>query len=480
MLDADWRSLQARFLAAAGDRGPFEPNAGTMVVVPSLTLPVDELKDVAGIQFYEERLLFLLLQLAKPGVRLVFISTTEIAPEIIDYYLDFLPHDRSIRDRLTLIAVGDTGQRPLTSKLLEHQETLASLHNIAQACGNAYLLPFIVTAKEEELAARLGVPIYGIPSGAAHLGGKSGGRGVALTAGVPVIDGIADIRTPHDIKVAFNRLCGQDNERAVLKLNDSFSGMGNVILSSRPVGAGVPVAGGLWALLPQGITSWDDYLRRLSLRRGVMERMIEGPLAAPSVQMLVKPGCAPEVVSTHDQILGGVANQIYLGCEFPANEQYRDKITEYGRMIAGVLAKEGVIGFFSVDFLVSLSQNQVYFGEINLRLGGTTHPFGICRSLTKAAYDEGSGLLITSLGPRYFVASDNVQEDILIGKSPADVLKSMSGTGLLFDESRLAGITMHQMGSLPDSGKLGICSIAASSEEARSAFRSALEALRRD
>src|SRR5208282_2266339 len=106
MLDEHWRSLQARFLAEVGDRGPFELNTGTMVVVPSLTLPVDELKDVAGIQYYEERLLFLLLQLAEPDVHLIFISTTVIAPEIIDYYLDFLPQDRSIRERLTLIAVG--------------------------------------------------------------------------------------------------------------------------------------------------------------------------------------------------------------------------------------------------------------------------------------------------------------------------------------------------------------------------------------
>lgn len=480
MLEAHWRSLQASFLAAVGDRSPFELNTGTMVVIPSLTLPADELKDVAGIQFYEERLLFLLLQLAKPNARLIFISTSEISPEIIDYYLDFLPDKTTARDRLALIAVGDTGQQPLTAKLLAHEEKIVSVRNFVQAYGKAYLLPFVVTTKEEELAARLGIPIYGMPSDAAHLGGKIGGRRVARIAGVPVIDGIDNIRMPEDIKVAFNRLCGQDTDRAVLKLNDSFSGMGNVILSSRSVDAEIQVAEGLWALLPQGVTSWDDYLSRLFARRGVMELMVEGPLTAPSVQMLVKPGRVPEVISTHDQILGGMANQLYLGCAFPANGQYRDKIIKYGQMIADVLAEEGVVGVFSVDFLVSQPYGEVYFGEINLRLGGTTHPFEICRDLTKAAYDAITGLLMSASGPRYYVASDNVQDHKLIGKSPADVLKLMSETGLLFDDSRLAGITMHQMGSLPDSGKLGVCSIAASAEEARSAFQSALEALRRD
>jgi hypothetical protein len=86
---------------------------------------------------------------------------------------------------------------------------------------------------------------------------------------------------------------------------------------------------------------------------------------------------------------------------------------------------------------------------------------------------------MSSLGPRYYVASDNVQDDLLIGKSPADVLKAMSVTGLLFDASHMTGVTLHQMGSLPDSGKLGICSIGGSSEEAKSALQSALKALTR-
>jgi PGM1 C-terminal domain/ATP-grasp domain len=476
-LNEEWRRLQAAFLSTVGDAGPFEISSGTVVVVPSLTLPEDELKDVVGIQFYEERLLFLLLTLSRPDIRLVFVSTADIAPEIIDYYLDLIPYHESVRKRLTLVSVGDIGRQPLTAKILEHQEVVTFVRNIVQMHGNAFLLPFNVTRQEEELAARLGIPIYGMPSRAAHFGGKSGSRYVARAACVPAVDGVENIRTHEDVRVAFTRLCRNDAERVVLKLNDSFSGMGNVILSRRSDGGAVAIAGGLWALLPQGVTTWDDFLQRLFLRCGTMERMLEGPLAAPSVQILIKPGRGPEVVSTHDQILGGQANQIYLGCEFPANERYRDKIVKYARQIADILKEHEVVGLFSVDFLVSLQQNQVYFGEINLRLGGTTHPFGISRYVTNAVYDEVSGLLVSPLGPRYYVASDNVQDDLLIGKSPADILKAMCATGLLFDHSRLAGVTMHQLGSVPESGKLGICSIAASPKEARNAFYSAFNAL---
>jgi len=473
-----WGRLQATFLASVGDRGPFELNSGAMVVVPSLTLPGDELKDIAGVQFYEERLLFLLLQLAEPDAHIIFVSSSEIAPEIVDYYLDFLAPDRTILKRLTLVAVGDTRPLPLTTKLLQHQETITWIRTVAQEYGNAYLLPFIVTPQEEELAARIGIPIYGMSSGKAYLGGKSGGRHVAQTAGVPVIKGIEDVQTATDVETAFHQLRCADIKRAVLKLDDSFSGLGNVILSAKADDSGTQVAEGLWALLPHGVVNWDDYLHRLSDRHGVVESLLEGPLAAPSVQILVKPGHAPQVISTHDQILGGQANQIYLGCEFPANESYRETITKCGLLIADVLAKDEVVGFFSVDFLISLSQNLLYFGEINLRLGGTTHPFGICRCLTQGVYDQDSGLLMSPLGPRYYVASDNVQEDNLIGKSAVDLLKAMGETGLLFDKNQLAGVTLHQMGSLPSSGKLGVCSIAPSREQARRSFQDTVRALR--
>jgi len=33
-------------------------------------------------------------------------------------------------------------------------------------------------------------------------------------------------------------------------------------------------------------------------------------------------------ISTHDQILGGPSGQIYLGCTFPARDDYRRRLIE--------------------------------------------------------------------------------------------------------------------------------------------------------
>ena len=51
-----------------------------------------------------------------------------------------------------------------------------------------------------------------------------------------------------------------------------------------------------------------------------MEERITGEaIESPSVQMRVLPTGAVDLLSTHDQLLGGPSGQSYLGCVFPAD-----------------------------------------------------------------------------------------------------------------------------------------------------------------
>jgi hypothetical protein len=476
-IESQWQRVQRAFLARVNDHGPFDTTIGTIIVLPSLTLPIDELNELIGMQFYEERLLFLLFLLSEPSARMTFISSSEITPDIVNYYLNFLPDPEAARKRLMLVSLDDSRRLPLTTKLLENQQALSRIRAGVHKESKPYLLPFTVTGQEEQLAALLGIPIYGISASSACLGSKSGGRLIAREAGVRLAHGLENVHTFADVQRGFSEIYRDDANRVLVKLDDSFSGKGNAILSRQPLKKAVAISKDLWAVLPEGVISWQEYLHRLLERGGVVEEMITSPVAAPSVQMLIKPGRAPEVVSTHDQILGGPSGHVYLGCEFPADETYRSAIIRDANKIAVKLAGKGVVGLFSIDFVVSQYQRRVYFTEINLRVGGTTHPFGIASYLTRSTYDASTGLLISPLGPRYYIASDNIQNDLLIGVAPSIVLKAMESTGLLFDASTLCGATLHQMGSLPDSGKLGICSIATSRDEARNDFRSACESL---
>ena len=64
-------------------------------------------------QAMEERFLFLLMLLRQPRLRMVYVTSMPIAPEIIEYYLALLPGviPSHARSRLSLVAV----QRRLAS-----------------------------------------------------------------------------------------------------------------------------------------------------------------------------------------------------------------------------------------------------------------------------------------------------------------------------------------------------------------------------
>src|SRR5256884_8017227 len=138
----------------------------------------------------------------------------------------------------------------------------------------------------------------------------------------------------------------------------------------------------------KGIT-YDSYMKKLKERKGVVEELIAGEeFRSPSVQLRITPLGAVELLSTHDQLLGGPSGQSYLGCVFPADTGYAALITREAAKVGRRLAKEGVIGRFALDFVVVRTNGkwEPYAIEINLRKGGTTHPFLTLQFLTDGTY----------------------------------------------------------------------------------------------
>jgi hypothetical protein len=64
-----FEELQRTFAARYPASDPLDLGEGTVVVLPSLSFPTAELRKIVGIGYYEERLLFLLLLLRRPGSR---------------------------------------------------------------------------------------------------------------------------------------------------------------------------------------------------------------------------------------------------------------------------------------------------------------------------------------------------------------------------------------------------------------------------
>lgn len=159
----------------------------TIVVVPSLTLEASELRKIAGVEHYEERLLCLLMLLRLPHTHVVYVTSRALAPSIIDYYLHLLPgvpasHARS---RLTLLDCDDGSLRPLTEKILYRPRLVERLRSSITHPELSHITCFNSTALERTLAVRLGIPMYATDPALADLGTKSGSRRVFPRSGDP-------------------------------------------------------------------------------------------------------------------------------------------------------------------------------------------------------------------------------------------------------------------------------------------------------
>jgi hypothetical protein len=256
----------------------------------------------------------------------------------------------------------------------------------------------------------------------------------------------------------------------VVKLNYGFAGQGNAIVElERPMRALAETP----TVFCAPNENWTSFEAKINADGAIVEELVRREeMVSPSVQLRVIPGSPVEILSTHDQILSGPEGQVYFGCRFPADASYRLVIQEAAVKVAEVLAGHGVIGIFGIDFLVAPGRrgNAVYVSEINLRMGGTTHPFWMARLVTDGAYDRVSGELVAATGPKRYVATDNLQDLRLIGTSPRQVIDAIDSAGLGFDPATGTGTVLHMLGALQQYGKMGATCIADTLDEAQTLY----------
>jgi hypothetical protein len=488
--DADVSSsIEARQQVLAdrlGDVGPFDMTEGTLIVLPSITFPSQELRKIVGIEHYEERLLFFLRLLASERLEIVFLTSCPVEEAVLDYYLRDLPDPSSARRRLTMLSVGDPLPRALTAKLLETPGAIEAIKDKVRDTQTACIACFNVTELEARLSDALGVPIYGPRPDLAWLGSKSGGRKIAKRAGVPVLEGAEDLMSIEDMAAAIDelRVLKPDAEAVVLKLNNGFSGQGNAIVEVADVESPLTRSPATFCASEE---SWPSFASKIRSEGGIVEELVRPHPYSPSVQINIAASGAWSIASSHDQILGGPDDQVYLGCRFPAADLYRDDIITQAGLVAKQLAEEGVIGAFGIDFVIlqETNGNRAFLSEINLRLGGTTHPFQMARLLTGGVMDDDGSHLMVEGKPKFYVASDNLKSERYEGLAAEDLIRRMDATGLAFDPSTKTGAALHLLGAVRKYGKLGVTCLADSRDAAETLFEHVLAeidelALRKD
>lgn len=496
----DETSVEERFQALQKELGrqyaslfsdPAAPR--TVLVVPSLSLDPEVMAKVSGVPHYEERMLCLLMLLRMPRTRVIYLTSTPISPAIIDYYLHLLPGvpGGHARRRLTLLSCDDSSSAPLTEKILGRPRMLRRLKEAIGDTSSAHMTCFTVSAHERQLALELGIPIYGCDPALLHWGSKSGSRKIFREAGIGLPSGFEDLMDMDDVARALTDLKNEKPElaKAVVKINEGFSGEGNAVFDFTSAPDGSQLKSWIRGRLPQLAfeahqMTFDLYDEKLRKMGGIVEEWIPGRVKeSPSVQFRVDPAGNLEAISTHDQVLGGRSGQIFLGARFPASEAYRLDIQREGLKAAEALTRKGVLGRFGIDF-VSVKEADRWRHvaiEINLRKGGTTHPFQMLQFLTDGHYDAATGLFLTPSGrPRYYYASDNVASPSYRGLTPEDLIDIAVLNGLHFNAATAEGVAFHLIGALSEFGKLGIVAIGSNHERADALYHKTVEILDRE
>jgi hypothetical protein len=227
----------------------------------------------------------------------------------------------------------------------------------------------------------------------------------------------------------------------------------------------------------------DRFFEKFRAMHGVVEEFLAAPeTASPSAQLRTGPRGEVLLLSTHDQILGGATGQVYQGCRFPAHDGYRRAIQDAGLRIGRVLAGEGAISRFGVDFVALRDAPsdswRIFALEINLRMVGTTHPFLALKFLTGGDLDPDSGLFY-SLGGRAksYRATDTLRSDAYRGLLPEDLIEILTSHQLHYHPRTECGVLFHLIGAVSEYGKLGLTAIANSHEETEALYGSTLAVL---
>ncbi len=489
--NARFRRLQDRMESVWGAM-KHDLDDESVVVIPSVT-PSGAARTGTTTQAYEERFLFLLLLLRQPRLRMIYVTSMPIDPRIVEYYLALLPGviPSHALARLSLVSVGDASIRPLSAKLLERPQLLARIAARIPDRAHSHLIPYNTTELERDIAVTLGIPMYGADPRLAPLGTKTGCRRLFGEVGVPYPLGAEDLHSVDDVAAAIDEMLGMrpSMSQAIVKLNDGVSGTGNALVDLAGVTA-LPAAERRPEILERvrrmqfeaPHVLFDRYVATLESDGGIVEERIVGEdLLSPSVQLRVRPDGDVELLSTHDQLLGGASGQSYLGCTFPADPAYSRLISEPGMAIGERLAREGVIGRFAVDFVVvkdAAGRWSAYAIELNLRKGGTTHPFLTLQFLTDGSYDAASGRFVTPEGnEKHLVATDHLESDELKALSIGDLFDVVARHGLHFDQSRQAGIVFHMISSLTEQGRVGMTAVGDSPGEAMQLYERAQRVL---
>lgn len=407
----------------------------------------------------------------------------------LDYFLGLVAPDArrrtALRERVTVVSLGDDSTRWLSTKLLDPdrqeasraRQRLAAFVDRERRAGRQILLScFEPSEPLERLGERLGIPVDQAPARYIPLGTKAASRRLFALAGVPIPAGTPEVHSLPALAGELAPLVRQGVRRFVLKLSSTEygAGYGNATLDlSDLADLGDRLAGAVLERLPGARVidpsfGWGGFLAGIPTAGVIGEELIEGEeVSSPSYQGRISASGA-QAVSTHEQILAG-NKQTFVGNSFPAADPYRARVMELGLRVGEALRAEGVDrGDYGVDFIAARRAGgwQVFGCEINLRATATKHGFDMVTTLLGTKPDENGELLVGGQ-PRVYLASDAVASPHYVGLRPSQLIPAVTRSPVHYDRTRARGVVLHMLSGLPTYGKFGAVCIGATMAEAQ-------------
>jgi len=482
-----FEGLKPRLAQLWADVFPKDDEPYTSVIVPSVTL--DDGEDASrgrAARFHEETLLVLLMRLRNPQARVVYITSLPIPPFVMDYYLHFLagiPASHAA-SRLTLLSVHDSSPRALTQKILDRPRLLERIRAAIPDLSRAYLTVFRASPLEKRLATLLDLPLNAADPELESLCAKSAGRGVLREAGVEVPLGFEGLRDEDDLVPALQRLMAERPglRRAVLKLEHSHWEQGHALVDLPSSPAREAVRRALHCLRgPRGLDG-PSYLARFARIGGMAEEFVEGVEKVVSGQVRINPRGQVTPTSTHDELRGGHLGLESVGCVFPADDRCRQTVQETALRVGRLLAEKGLVSRLSVEMLLCAEPRRGSWRlagtEINLGVGGSTHPLLAVRFLTGGQLEPESGLFRSPSGEaKFYRATDNLQAEAYRRLLPEDLIDILTLDALHYSARGETGALFYMLGAIADLGRVGMVAVGNTREGADTIFRRTVASL---
>jgi hypothetical protein len=486
---AEFARLKEHLAVLWADVFPRDDEAYTSVIVPSISVPADVLARRPGAHFYEETLLFLLIRLRNPRARVVYVTSEPIPHAVMEYYLQFLagiPGSHAA-SRLTLLSAYDRSPRPLTEKILERPRLVERIRAAVPDIDRAYLTVLHATPLERRLAVLLGIPLNAADPGLNPIGTLAATRRLLRDeAGLAVPDGVEDLRDEDDLvdALADLRRRKQNLRRALVKL-ESGPWTPRAAVFTFPEDAGRPsLRRALRGLAPaDGQDTAEAYLAALGRLGGVVEELLEGDVHVASGQVRINPRGEVILTSSHDEVRGGEHGLSPKGCAFPADDRWRLPVQDASLRVARQLAAASVVSRLSVEFLVipEAGGARLVASDVNLGVGGSTHPLLAVRFLSGGRLDPQTGLFLAPSGrAKFYRATDDLVSPAYRGLSPIDLIELLTLHHLNYSAHTESGVLCYMLGGISEVGRIGLVAIGGSRDRANEIFRNTVATLDRE